>query len=340
MQKRLLTVLICLQLAIATFAAQLTATLQSGDQITPFYGTNALVDAYKAAVNGDVITLSPGQFNSTTIEKGIAIIGTYAFSDDSSKSTRLNNFTVIADNVSLEGIYVSALTIKGADNLTIRRSDIVSLKNTENDTDKYHDNTIITDSRIGSYEAMSLSKNTVLKNCCINYFYSSGGINESANPALIENCNIPVFACFSNSNFYRQPYAIYRNCFLGLYNHCIIPDIPVLNLNSPSEFHSIVFYQNFYAASTSSNAKAWTINYNSCRYENTKISGTKYGIGLSLSDCNLYDSFSSFTAGNLTVGPSDVKQEPAIPKITSSAIDTETDAEGNLHVKITAVARD
>lgn len=70
------------------------------------------------------------------------------------------------------------------------------------------------------------------------------------------------------------------------------------------------------------------------------MGGSQYGIGLDLTKVKLYSSCSSYTCNNVTVGPSDFKKDPAIPAITSSEIDTETDDEGNLHVKISAVARD
>ncbi len=334
MLKRVLVALICLPFAIAGFAAQLTATLQSGEKVTPFYGANAFVDAYNAAVDGDVITLSPGVFNTTEIKKGITVIGAYAFSDDSSKSTHMGSFSISADNVTIEGIRIGdgTLTIKGADNLTVSRSYIYQVQDVENGEKKYHDNTIFSDCMILIYEAMSFSKNAVFKNCCIDLFKDS---NESTYPALIENCNIPLFKN-SGSNQWTQPYAIYRNCFLGLFTSS--SSQPSLYLYSPSEFHNVVFCTNCWYPSTSSNAKAFKIFYNSCITDNVKIVMGKYDIP-DYKSLN-YSSFASYTYGGLTVGPSEVKQYPAIPEITLSEIDTETDAEGNLHVKISATARD
>lgn len=247
MDKRILWAIFCLAVSLTGYAAQLTATLQSGDKFTPFYGSNALVDAYHAAVDGDIITLSPGQFTKIDIAKSITIIGAYAFSDDTSRSTVLNGFTISADNVNIEGIRCTAsITIKAADNLTITRSYISTLLEAENGDKKYHDNTTLIDCMIGvSYSAMSLSKNTVLRNCSINYFKNT---NLSENPALIENCNITFFAFWKSGSTldsnYQRPYAIYRNCFLGLYNYGT-DTAPVLNLYSPSEFHNILFFFKF-----------------------------------------------------------------------------------------------
>ena len=340
MLKKTLLALICLPLSLTGTAAQLTATLQSGDNVTPFYGANALVEAHNAAVNGDIITLSPGVFNKVDITKSITIIGSYGFGDDASKCTQLATDSyptyITADNVTLEGIRASNIDIKGADNLNISRSEISILTDSENGEKKYHDNTILTDCLIRYYhEAMSLSKNMVIRNCSINYF---ADCNQSTNLALIENCNIPVFHRY-NRSFYKQPYAIYRNCFLGLYKWD--DSDASLNFNSPTELHDVYFYQNFFYSSSSPYSKPYTINYGSCSRTGIQNLSTarKYEVK---NDSNTYryGSFLSTTYNNVVFGPKDHKSEPAIPAITSSEIDTETDAEGKLHVKISATARD
>ena len=56
----------------------LTATLQHGDNVTVFTTQTAFANAYAAAVDGDVITLSPGQFNATNLTKSVNIYGTKA----------------------------------------------------------------------------------------------------------------------------------------------------------------------------------------------------------------------------------------------------------------------
>ena len=335
MAKKILWALICLVFTLTGYASQLTATLQSGEKITPFYGTNAFVDAYNAAVDGDVITLSPGVFNTTGIQKGITVIGAYAFSDDSSKSTCMGSFSISDDNVTMEGIRLGGgtLTIQGADNLTVSRSYITEIQDVENDEKKYHDNTIFSDCMIIEYGAMSLSKNAVFKNCCINYFTDC---NEVSYPALIENCNIPCFVLNGTTVRATPPFAIYRNCFLGLYNNQ--PDrSPVLNLHSPSEFHNVCFYSNYF--NDSSDYHSWKFNFNSCIKDNVRT-GERCWYIYHYTQSLFYSSLKSHTCDGLTVGPSDVKYYPAIPEITASEIDPQTDAEVNLHVKISAAARD
>lgn len=59
------------------------ATLQHGSDVSQYYGSGALTSAYNAAVDGDVITLSPGTFTSPgNIKKGITLRGTGIDADE------------------------------------------------------------------------------------------------------------------------------------------------------------------------------------------------------------------------------------------------------------------
>lgn len=340
MFKKTILALVCLLFTLSGSAAQLTATLQSGDKITPFYGANAFVEAHNAAVNGDIITLSPGAFNAKNIEKSITVIGTYAFSEDLSKATQFSSaITVSEDNVTLEGIRFTGggygLVIKGADNLTINRCYLVDLTDEEKTDHKYHNNTILTDCYINFFDAMSLSQNAVLRNCSVNRFQD---MNEIGNPALIENCNVTWFAYYTSSldASYKRPYAIYRNCCLGLYKTSSSTYTPSLSFSAPSEFHNNRFYENYQYPTNSSNfTKTWSIGYGSA-VNSGNITIFRYGNNNLPAD----GSFTSYTQNNVLYGPANHKEYPAIPFITSSEIDTKTDADGNLHVKITAKAKD
>lgn len=75
--KQLLFFVTALILAVLPVKAQTSqvATLSHEGTITTFYSANALKDAYAAAVDGDVITLSSGTFTSTEIKKNITVRG-------------------------------------------------------------------------------------------------------------------------------------------------------------------------------------------------------------------------------------------------------------------------
>lgn len=336
MLKRFILALILLPLTFAGFASQLTATLQSGDKVTPFYGADSFKDAFAAAVDGDVITLSVGKFNVVEVNKAVSIIGAYAFSEDASKMTEFATLTVSADNVTLEGIrFTTSLTIKGADNLSVNRCFIAkSIDESKDDEHKYHNNTIMTDCLIQEYEAMSLSTNTVLRNCGINCFTDA---NESTDLALIENCNVALFCKYVSGIYYRQPYAIYKSCMLGLYDYTSKGH--TLNLYSPSEFKNNYFYESYYENYSSlGTSERWNVKFNSCSNSDNIFNW----INKKKSEVEVphYNSKASTTYNGKTYGPIDSKSYPSIPSITAAAIDSKTDADGLLHVKITATARD
>lgn len=76
MKKLFLSLIVTALGALGCLAqTNLVATLSHGSSIQEFYGATALSEAYTAAENGDVITLSAGTFNSITLEKSITLRG-------------------------------------------------------------------------------------------------------------------------------------------------------------------------------------------------------------------------------------------------------------------------
>ncbi|MBP5547128.1 MAG: hypothetical protein J6X59_07645 [Bacteroidales bacterium] len=108
MKKAILLVL-SLIMSVTTFAQQQLATLNHNDSITVFYGVDALNQAHSAAVNGDIITLSSGVFNSFTITKAVTIRGAGAWTDSLGNQTTIRNNCWL--DVSQDSLY--HLTIEG-----------------------------------------------------------------------------------------------------------------------------------------------------------------------------------------------------------------------------------
>lgn len=81
-----------------TFAQTQLATLQHGDDLSVFYGTNAFVEAHAAAVGGDIITLSGGTFIPTTITKGITLRGAGCTTDTVANTAP----TIFSSNITLD----------------------------------------------------------------------------------------------------------------------------------------------------------------------------------------------------------------------------------------------
>lgn len=110
--------LLCLTLIAATFgfAQQQLATLNHNNSITVYYGASALQQAHAAAVNGDIITLSPGAFNSLRITKAVTIRGAGMYADTISRiNSTIVNYEVEFDipydslhHLIIEGIYFSS----------------------------------------------------------------------------------------------------------------------------------------------------------------------------------------------------------------------------------------
>ena len=111
MKKFFLSLVAAIVAATATFAQNaLVATLTHDGNISMFYGTYALQRAHAAAVDGDVINLSGGGFQSATITKGVTIRGTGVL--DAQPTKILGNFTIqipttVTDRLSFEGCVIS-----------------------------------------------------------------------------------------------------------------------------------------------------------------------------------------------------------------------------------------
>lgn len=126
--------LICTILCANVLMAQeQLATLKHNDSIRVYYGANAFVSAYNAAVNGDVITLSDGIFNSTDVRKGITLRGNGACGDTSRNAMGtyfLNQFSVsnLGDSLqfSAEGIYFQSFNASNSINIKFTRCHITS----------------------------------------------------------------------------------------------------------------------------------------------------------------------------------------------------------------------
>lgn len=90
--KKLFLSLVVLMVATVSYAQNtLVATLSHGDEVKVFYGAKALVDAHNAAENGDIITLSSGNFAISSITKAVTIrgAGMYDSEDKSIKATTI-----------------------------------------------------------------------------------------------------------------------------------------------------------------------------------------------------------------------------------------------------------
>ncbi len=91
--KKLLLAVVSIMFATTSFAQNaLVASLSHGENVSYYYGVNALQQAVAAAESGDIINLSGGSFNATDITKGITVRG--AGIDSPEPTYIVNDFTI------------------------------------------------------------------------------------------------------------------------------------------------------------------------------------------------------------------------------------------------------
>ena len=302
----------------------LTATLQQGDKMTPFYGVDAFKQAYNAASDGAVITLSSGSFNTVdSVAKSITIIGAYAFKVSDPATTILRNLSIRANNVTVEGIYFTTnVWLYAISNCHIKRCWIDGTLG-NNGT---HTNTLIDQCVVRYDAAIDGGQNYCIKNSTLRYF---DALNTASNLAYITNCVIWHWGA--------QPYAIYKNNVLGYDSSGNKSTTP----SSQSEFYNNLFI-NSYSSSTS---YTYTVTFPSGCINSGNISGKNW------SAYYVKDNVYTYPAANMKTtvtgqdgtpigitGGTGFYKWPAIPRITGKTIDSSTDAAGKLNVKIAVKA--
>lgn len=176
-------------------------------------------------------------------------------------------------------------------------------------------------------------------------------MNNTTNIAYISNCVVWNFVSytFSTSSMkiiedatFKKPYAIYKNNYLG------IDDAgnsgQTITLYSPSEYYNNLFCQSYMKQDYQDSApysylEYISINFSSGCANNGNIKGDQK-----------FEKFLGFPAhpvdaplgsDGTVVGPyggTGFSEYPAIPRIISKSIDSNSNAEGKINVKITVKA--
>lgn len=184
--------------SVSAFAQNtLVATLTHGDEVSMFYGTNALQQACSAATHGDVINLSGGKFQSTKITKAVAVRGTGIH--DANPTYIVNGFEVeipanVTEKLSFEGCRItSMMTIKGT------LSNAYFLKNSLASVSVYSSNGKMDNGMFVNCDVYGMSlygqSTAQIINSYVEHFSNSGKlasfvncvVNTSANPAIYKN---------------------------------------------------------------------------------------------------------------------------------------------------------
>ena len=118
--KRVMITLFVLLLSVVgtknTFAQNQVAILQHNDTLSAFYGPEALSAAHEASSDGDIITLSSGNFNGCTLSKAVTIHGAGCVDDPESHlaPTRIPGTLYISKSdetmpLTMEGIWMGQI---------------------------------------------------------------------------------------------------------------------------------------------------------------------------------------------------------------------------------------
>ena len=207
--KRTLLLICTLLCANVLFAQEQLAVLKHNDSTSVFYGQSAFEQAYSAAANGDIITLSDGIFSTPNqINKGITVRGNGAVVDTARKSTGtyfMESFYVyrLGDSLqfSAEGIYFNYFSSNFSYDIKLTRCYI--------NTFSQGGGVQATNCVIKPYPNQTLSGNDSYQNNFINCILGGNNTNTTdylPNASICNNC-IMIGK---------------RNATYSQYNNCVI----------------------------------------------------------------------------------------------------------------------
>lgn len=298
-------------------AQGMTATLQSEDNLSVFYGIDAFKDAYEEAKDGDQITLSAGTFNvpDENISKSVKITGVGAY--ETTGNTVIESLTVSGTDNRIEGVKFSKLLYaSNSKDLIVVRCWIEKLDASSNYTNPLFKECVIKEPTNFKY-----ARKFTIMNCTISKFSGSNNSDEE-NVGTILNTVIYEW----DGSIGKVPYAIYKNSLMG-YNTGIYNK--TIQLIKPSEFYyNVAFDRNWNGVSFKVVDDCINVNNQILPYD------------------NLFNRVESYPAkpqnaptgdDGTVVGPyggTGFSQYPAIPRIISKDIDGKTDDDGKINVKI------
>lgn len=329
--KKLFLSLVALAAATLSYAQNtLVATLTHGDVITMFYGVDAFKNAHTAAVDGDIINLSGGKFNATTITKGITIRGTGM--EDANKTYIINETKIsvpqeVTQSLSIEGCYflgqVNASSLYNA----------YFLKNEFANGSGY------------SFYVSGIVKNTTFVNCRLSGNYGFYYGNNYSTSIQFINCRIVSVGCPTN----------YTNASNTFINCVILPasGYYAMNISNSKLVNCILYYisnsgvsnyQQLPATSSAWNcvavgAGSQTVFSNTSSPQNCTFATKDIFVDSDFTK-DLTDEAKATYLGNdgtpvgMYGGPFPYSMTPTYPTITKMNVANRTTADGKLSVEI------
>lgn len=325
-----------LMLFCTVLMAQTRVALHSGNNVSIFGGNSAFIDAYNAAIDGDLIYLPGGNLNyPPTIDKSLTIIGVGHYPE----ATAATNKTVLtgnlnigenADGLNLEGIHVTGqlgfLSNEKADFVSLRRNRFGSILYNGNGTNPCASN-VISECVIDGNITASNADELLITNSII-----SGGINTGVALTISNNIftyNNYVYSNLTNSIISNNIH--FKNSSIGLTNSGTIGNTFLNNIFKtvlPSGSNTFINnYTDVDLLDVFESVPNVIFDYNQ-NYNLSPDAQTNY-LGADGTQVGIY--------GGLF--PYKLNAVPRNPSITSKNISSETNADGELPVQVMVEAQ-
>lgn len=339
--------MLCMNMVV--FAqGSLLATLSHNGEISAFYGASALASAVNAAENGDVITLSSGQFNAVNISKLITLRGAgMSINTDSINGHEatiiqgaftINQADSLEGRIVMEGLYFSGAiaysgnvknaqflkcrfaSFKANTNATIVNSSFIHCRFYNGYSQNANSNTYFINSIVCNPTSTNTSSNVEFDNCFVKFDGTWGDGNISSPWAGIvvnayyKNCIVQVCHYYSPTLSVIPSNCTAYNC-LGLGNSDLFKNMSSRNTT------------NKFASGISSVFKSYAVTANNnyiidvYNFDLTDSAAATY-LGTDGTQVGIY-------GGNL---PYD--ENPTIPQITKCNVASKSSADGKLSVDI------
>lgn len=291
----------------ATAQSTQLATLQHQDQVSIFYGAESLKRAVDAASDGDVITLSAGQFDAPSIDKELTIRGSGMGIIDApgySIPTIIKGGSRAEKALTIEAVDIDDLLV--VDDVTIEKSNVDRLSQA---VSSYAGNVTIIQSRV--HLAQLYKSNITAINSRISNSFTASNHCKSAN---LLNCILYYGGSYSGD--------IYN---LTLTN-CVVMTSKSIGLDNSIAAYNCILCGNI-------NTKIASVN--STNLIRTDITTVFKDEGY----YELLDEFKSFATTDGTEvgiygGNLGFTQTPNNPQITKFTVAPRTSADGKLSVEI------
>ena len=217
----------------------LMATLNHEGVISTFYGNNALLQAYAAAVDGDVINLSSGTFQATNITKAITIRGAGMALDAKNQTEPtilVNSFTIeipdeTTQRLTIEGIYSDqSININKLKNALFLKNRFWVISVGQDSEYAGKDLTFIHCTIAGQYQAPSDDNSASFQNCIVSV---AAGNNYSFKNCILKGGVYSDRAWHCNDSEYKNCIFVKSGSASGestYYNNLFISDGDFTNI--------------------------------------------------------------------------------------------------------------